>query len=140
MRGSYLLLMELKNTETIPVGKLGKIDFKKSLYIYVGSALNGLDQRIQRHLRKQKKMHWHIDYLINHAKIVNVFYKKNNIRKECFIAKTLKRELSSIPGFGCSDCLCKSHLFYGSYEETKNAISNLEMKQYLINAKSYNCL
>ena len=138
MRGSYLLLIELKNTETIPVGKLGKIDFKKSYYIYVGSALNGLDQRIQRHLRKQKKIHWHIDYLLNRTKIVNVFYKQSKIREECFIAKTLERELSSIPGFGCRDCECKSHLFYGSYEEIKNAISNLEMKQYLINAKSLN--
>jgi Uri superfamily endonuclease len=136
MRGSYLLLMELKITETIPVGKLGKIDFKKSFYIYVGSALNGVDQRIQRHLRKQKKIHWHIDYLLNRTKIVNVFYKQSKIREECFSAKTLERELSSIPGFGCNDCECKSHLFYGSYEEIKNSISNLEMKQYLINAKS----
>jgi Uri superfamily endonuclease len=128
--------MELKNTETIPVGKSGKIDFKKSYYIYAGSALNGLDQRIQRHLRKQKKMHWHIDYLLNHAKIVNVFYKQSQVKEECFIAKTLEKELFILSDFGSSDCLCKSHLFYGSYEEIKNAISNLEMKLYLINAKS----
>ena len=135
MRGSYLLLVELKNTEIIPVGKLGKIDFKKGFYIYAGSALNGLDQRIQRHLRKQKKTHWHIDYLLNHAKIVNVFYKQSEVKKECFIAKTLEKELSITPGFGCSDCTCKSHLFYGSYKTIKKTIANLEMKQYLINAK-----
>jgi len=128
--------MELKNTETIPVGKLGKIDFKKGFYIYAGSALNGLDQRIQRHLRKQKKMHWHIDYLLNHAKIVNVFYKQSEVKEECFIAKTLEKELFILSGFGSGDCLCKSHLFYGPYEGIKNAIANLEMKQYLINAKS----
>ena len=136
MMGSYLLLMELKNTETIPVGKLGKIDFKEGFYIYVGSALNGLDQRIQRHIRKQKKIYWHIDYLLNHAKIVNVFYKQSEAKEECFIAKTLEKKLSIISGFGCSDCACKSHLFYGPYEVIKNAIVNLEMKQYLINAKS----
>ena len=135
MRGSYLLLVELKNTEIIPVGKLGKIDFKKGFYIYAGSALNGLDQRIQRHLRKQKKTHWHIDYLLNHAKIVNVFYKQSEFKGECFIAKTLEKELSIIPDFGCSDCACKSHLFYGSLKTIKNAIVNLEMNQYLINAK-----
>lgn len=136
MRGSYLLLMELKNTETIPVGKLGKIDFKKGFYIYAGSALNGLDQRIQRHLRKQKKMHWHIDYLLSHAKIVNVFYKQSEVKEECFIAKTLEKELFILSGFGSSDCLCKSHLFYGPHKGIKKAIANLEMKQYLINAKS----
>ena len=136
MRGSYLLLMELKNTETIPVGKLGKIDFKKGFYIYAGSALNGLDQRIQRHLRKQKKMHWHIDHLLDKANILKIFYKPSEIREECFIAKILKKELSIIPDFGCSDCLCKSHLFYGSYEKIRTVIATLEMDQYITNAKS----
>lgn len=136
MKGNYLLLIEQKNTGIIKIGKLGKINFKKSFYVYVGSALNGLDQRIQRHLRKQKNTHWHIDYLLKHAKIVNVFYKQSEISTECFIAKTLGKKLSTIPGFGCSDCLCKSHLFYGSYETIKNAITDLEMKQYMINAKS----
>ena len=93
------------------------------------------NQRIQRHLRKQKKTHWHIDYLLNHVKIVNVFYKQSEVKEECFIAKTLEKELSITPGFGCSDCACKSHLFYGSYKTIKNAIDNLEMKQYLSNAK-----
>lgn len=135
MNGSYLLLVELENDIMTPIGKLGEVEFIKGFYVYAGSALNGLDQRIQRHLRKQKKTHWHIDYLLNHAKIVNVFYKQNEVKEECFIAKTLEKELPIIPGFGCSDCACKSHLFYGSLKTIKNAIVNLEMNQYLINAK-----
>ena len=135
MRGSYLLIVKLKRPKIIPVGKLGTIKFEKSYYAYVGSAMNGLDQRIQRHIRKQKKIHWHIDYLLKHTKIVNVFYKQSDIREECFIAKILERELSTISGFGCNDCACKSHLFYGSYKKIKNTITNLEMEQYLINAK-----
>jgi Uri superfamily endonuclease len=136
MKGNYLLLIEQKNNGIIKIGKLGKIYFKKGFYVYVGSALNGLEQRIQRHLRKQKKTHWHIDYLLKHAKIVNVFYKQSEISKECFVAKKLGNKLSKISDFGCSDCTCKSHLFYGSYETIKNAITDLEMKQYMINAKS----
>jgi Uri superfamily endonuclease len=135
MNGSYLILMELENDIMIPVGKLGEVEVIKGFYAYAGSAINGLDQRIQRHLRKQKKTHWHIDYLLNHTKIVNVFYKQSKVKEECFIAKTLEKELSITPGFGCSDCACKSHLFYGSYKTIKNAIDILEMKQYLINAK-----
>ncbi len=32
-------------------------------------------------------------------------------RKECAIARELAARLDGIPGFGCSDCACPSHLF-----------------------------
>lgn len=136
MKGSYLILLEIRNPTTIQIGRLRGTDFKKGFYVYVGSAMKGLSQRIQRHLRKQKKIHWHVDYLLNHAKIVDIFYKQSNAREECAIANTLEKTLSTIPGFGCSDCTCKSHLFYGTYEDIKKAIIHLEMKRYLVNAKS----
>ena len=134
MKGSYLLLLELENDKTIPIGKLGEITFNKGFYIYVGSALNGLEQRIKRHLRENKKIHWHIDYLLQYAKIINVFYKENNIREECHIAKKLDKKLLPTPSFGCSDCICKSHLFYGTNEEIKKSINILNMKTYSYDA------
>jgi Uri superfamily endonuclease len=131
MKGSYILIFKLKDDKKIKVGKLGKIDFKKGYYVYVGSALNGLEQRIQRHLRSQKKTHWHIDYLLSQTKIINVFFKLNSYKQECNIAKSLDEKLSAITGFGCSDCKCKSHLFRGSYIEIKNLITKLQMTQFL---------
>ena len=128
MRGSYLLLMELKNTEKISVGKLGKIDFKKSFYIYVGSALNGLDQRIQRHLRKQKKTYWHIDYLLGNAeaKVLSVFYKQGDKTEECAVAQIISERGRDVVGFGASDCNCRSHLFriddYGFLKKFMHAL------------------
>lgn len=130
MKGSYLLLLELKENTMLCIGKLDKISFNNGFYVYTGSALNGLEQRIQRHLRRQKKMHWHIDYLLQHTKIINIFYKENNIREECDIARELDKQLVSIPGFGCSDCACKSHLFYGYQKDIMNAINELEMTLY----------
>jgi len=130
MKGSYILLVELKNDTTINIGKLGKKQFNKGYYAYVGSALNGLEQRIERHLQSQKKMHWHIDSLLRHAKIINIFYKENKIREECNIAKTLDKKLLSVPDFGCSDCTCKSHLFYGYQKNVMKAINELEMTPY----------
>ena len=135
MKGSYLLIIKLDKDSIIRIGKLGEIKFNKGLYVYVGSALNGLEQRIQRHLRDNKKIHWHIDYLLNYAKITDIFYKENNAREECHIAKKLDKKLPSIPGFGCSDCKCKSHLFYGTYSEIKNIIERLNMKSYSCDAK-----
>ena len=131
MKGSYTLLTELEENQDIQIGKLGKISFKKGFYVYVGSALNGLEHRINRHLRTSKKMHWHIDYLLQHAKIIDVFYKESNNREECMIAKSLDGKLSSIHGFGCSDCSCNSHLFYGSEGDISGVIFELNMRHYL---------
>ena len=114
MKGSYILIIELKKAKTIQIGKFDKIHFKKGIYAYVGSALNGLEARINRHLRKTKKKHWHIDYLLDFAEIVDVYYKENDAKEECKIAEKFEGEFVPIPGFGCSDCRCKSHLFFQS--------------------------
>ena len=130
MKGSYLLIVELKDDMFISIGKKGKKRFGKGNYVYVGSTLNGLEQRIQRHLRADKKMHWHIDYLLKHAKITDVFYKKSVHKEECDIAKSLDEHLPSIKGFGCSDCKCESHLFYGSKETIRHVVDKLEMQRH----------
>ena len=136
MKGSYLLTIKLEKNETISAGKLGNLELKKGFYVYIGSALNGLEQRINRHLRKNKKIHWHIDYLLQNAEIIDVFYKENKNREECLIAKTLDKKLNSIPNFGCSDCNCNSHLFYGTYKEIIDAVNTTNMKAYPLNEKS----
>ena len=134
MKGSYILIVEIKNDSIISVGKNGEKHFNKGYYIYVGSALNGLDQRIRRHLRKQKKIHWHIDYLLKYVVVIDVLYKESKVREECNIAKKLDVKLSSITGFGSSDCKCKSHLFYGSFEEVMSEVEKLQMDPYHFDA------
>ncbi len=129
MQGSYVLLTELGEDKFIEIGKFGNIFFKKGCYVYVGSALNGLERRINRHLRSNKKMHWHIDYLLKYAKVIDVFYKESRFKEECNIANRFAK-LSSIKGFGCSDCKCASHLFYGSLNEIMVIVDGLEMSRY----------
>ena len=114
MKGAYCLVIELKKDSSIKIGALGNIKFKKGLYCYVGSALNNLEKRVQRHLSINKKIHWHVDYLLSNknSSIKKIFYKQSNKRGECNIARfVLKNSTSSIAKFGCSDCNCKSHLF-----------------------------
>ena len=130
MKGTYLLILELKNNTNIVVGKLGKILFEKGYYVYVGSALNGLQQRIQRHLQRQKKKHWHIDYLLPYSCIKSVFYQENDTREECNIAQTFTKKLQSISHFGSSDCSCTSHLFHGNILAIMNQIRELNMHPY----------
>jgi len=111
--GAYLLLLELKIDKKISVGKLGEILFKKGFYVYVGSAKRNLYNRLDRHERREKRFHWHIDYLrkyADHFKIIPILTPE---KIECELAQNLKTLAQSlIPHFGSSDCNCKSHLFY----------------------------
>lgn len=95
------------------IGALGEITFCSGCYVYIGSAQKNLRQRIERHLRKEKRLFWHIDYLLDNgaASVVKVFYREGDKAQECIAAKQIARENRSVLGFGCSDCFCKSHLF-----------------------------
>lgn len=136
MQGAYVLLMELKTDQRIRIGNRGTFLFSHGWYLYVGSALNGLDQRIARHWSSQKKLHWHIDYLLQYAQITKVFYKENTIREECTIAQHCIKTLQAVPGFGCSDCSCISHLFFGSLEAITGCLDSLSLHLYQMHAKS----
>jgi Uri superfamily endonuclease len=112
----YSLIVKLDKNQKIKIGKLGRINFKKGFYIYTGSALNGLRKRIERYRKKQKKLLWHMDYLLanKNAKIVEVFIIKTNKKLECRLNKVISTlsNAISIMGFGCSDCGCDTHLYY----------------------------
>ena len=110
-KGSYVLLLGLDTERSIPVGKLGYLPFPKAYYAYIGSAMNGFNARLARHLRAEKKLHWHIDYLLKKAEIDEIIICRSEERLECYLAQALAGIFSSIPGFGSSDCKCQSHLF-----------------------------
>ena len=112
MKGSYILLVRVPEDKLIQVGRLGEIGFQEGYYAYVGSAMNNLEKRVERHLRREKNRHWHIDYLLEHARVEDVLYLESEERRECSIAQHLEKHFSSVKGFGCSDCACRSHLFH----------------------------
>ena len=114
MKGSYILLIELTKPQVITVGSLKAIHFAGGNYAYVGSALGGIDSRLNRHLRNNKKPHWHIDYLLQEASINDIIICETETRTECSIAQALGHEFEAVPGFGSSDCKCLSHLFYAA--------------------------
>lgn len=66
-----MLVIHVPASARITVGALGEFLFKPGYYIYVGSAQGGLDQRVSRHLKQDKNLHWHIDYLLQHATVVD---------------------------------------------------------------------
>ena len=116
MKGNYILLLELNESHRISVGRLGVLRFLKGFYAYVGSALNGLESRVARHLRQSRKRHWHIDYLLDRAIIFGVILIPGEEKVECILARTLGQRLLCIGCFGSSDCRCSGHLFFAADE------------------------
>ena len=112
LKGSYILLAELATGKDIFTGRLGYVSFPQASYAYVGSAMNGLRARLVRHLREEKKLHWHIDYFLRETEIEEIILCQAEERVECSLAQALAREFQSIPGFGSSDCKCQSHLYF----------------------------
>lgn len=112
-KGAYLLIIELKKQMEISVGALGRKEFARGFYVYVGSALSGFDARIRRHLRKEKKIFWHIDYLLEKAEVACALVYPSKRKTECRLARKISALADdSIPRFGSSDCRCGSHLFH----------------------------
>lgn len=110
---SYQLHINIKDNTEISIGKFGKFIFPKGDYIYTGSAKKNIGGRIQRHQSNfpDKKLHWHIDYLLNdkNAKITKT---EKFSDEECELNKRTCGEII-IAGFGSSDCQnkCKSHVW-----------------------------
>lgn len=124
MKGSYALIIHLGRDRLIEVGALGQISFAAGAYAYVGSALSGLEARIERHRRDDKRLHWHVDYLLQHATVADVVRVVSNRRVECRIAAALAERLDAVSGFGCSDCGCDSHLFFAeNLGDLRNAVA-----------------
>ena len=124
MRGCYCLVICLEKTQKIKIGKkLGKIEFESGYYVYVGSAMNSLESRLKRHLSDDKKLHWHVDYLLEKSKIVDIIYNENK-KVECEVSQYLASKTEGITDFGCSDCECESHLYY--FKNRNEAIEHVK--------------
>ena len=114
MRRTYVLVIEVKKKINIQIGKLGKFKLPGGWYLYIGSGENSLEKRIKRHLKKEKKLFWHIDYLLNNpqARVKKVWAKEGGW--ECSLAGKMASDKifrTPVPKFGSSDCRCKTHLF-----------------------------
>lgn len=109
---TYQLYIRLNSVQTITIGKLGTFMFPAGKYIYTGSAKCNLEARIARHMHKEKRLRWHIDYLLA-APACKITQVKIFNTPECQLNQRTPGEIL-IPKFGASDCKkgCVSHLKY----------------------------
>jgi sugar fermentation stimulation protein A len=111
-RGSYIIILHLKDDSLISVGGLGRVEFKRGFYVYTGSAMRNLSQRIKRHKRLIKRKYWHIDFLRSFSEFRDIIIFRSSERIECQISRAMSNIAGwEVPDFGSSDCKCSSHLF-----------------------------
>jgi sugar fermentation stimulation protein A len=115
-KGSYLLIFYNDRSFKKIIGSLGEREFKRGYYVYVGSAMQALDKRIKRHLRKSKKVRWHLDHISPGCMKIEKVYP---IRRWDRIEEALARGVLEIcddyvMDFGASDSGLPSHFFYFS--------------------------
>lgn len=125
MKGCYALIIYLDKKCNIKIGNKC-FCLEKGIYAYIGSALGGINGRLNRHLKTfihmTENKHWHIDYLLPKSKLLYMIYCYTNERLECKIVKKLKDfGFSVIKNFGNSDCKfkCNGHLIHMGDEVDK---------------------
>jgi Uri superfamily endonuclease len=116
-QGSYLLGLSLEKNLTLQIGRLGRFAFPAGYYVYAGSARGpgGLSARLARHQRREKRLHWHADYLLAHARLTEIWTVVSERHLECAWARSamgLAGAQIIAPRFGASDCRCSAHLVH----------------------------
>jgi Uri superfamily endonuclease len=123
---SYQLLIDVARPLRCTIGSLGVFDVAAGRYLYTGSARRNLEARIARHLRQNKTMRWHIDYLLK-SPGVRVLEVTRSRRGECALNQSARGAIA-IAGFGASDCRagCRAHLKYLGMPEPAKTFQRLE--------------
>lgn len=117
IKGIYCLCINNQHSKLVKIGALGLLEFEEGHYIYIGSALNSLIPRIERHLKQSRGNHnvtrWHIDYLLKEPSvgIDSIYIKETDEPIECIVSGKVSSHGTPVQKFGCSDCRCKSHLY-----------------------------
>ena len=111
--GTYVLVFQLTARTKVKT-KYGFIVLDPGTYAYVGSAFGpgGVQARVGRHLRKEKSVRWHIDWITAKDAFepleILVFEGE---RVETQVSEVLASRFEAVRGFGASDCREESHLF-----------------------------
>ncbi|MFW5691835.1 MAG: GIY-YIG nuclease family protein [Chloroflexota bacterium] len=116
-KGTYVLILNLPESQSVTAGRLGTFDFTAGWYAYVGSAFGpgGLRGRLRHHLAPVKKPHWHVDYLRAVAPVREVWALASTDVYEHVWATVFGKypgAAIAVPRFGASDCRCAAHLIY----------------------------
>ncbi len=140
--GIYILEIRLVQNIKVVLVKNKEFDLQQGYYYYVGSAQKNLQSRVNRHRKKNKKIHWHIDHITSNyfADVLRVYTFENAKKEfECELRELIEKKFNlthPIKNFGNSDCnKCFSHLLY-----SKSTVESLISYDSLINLNNLESL
>lgn len=111
--GAYVLLIGLARPVVLTTPRFSGVTVTPGWYAYAGNANGpgGLRARVARHLRRDKRAHWHVDQLTHEASVTALCFPGSD---ECRLVESLALAAAftiPVPGFGSTDCQrCESHL------------------------------
>ncbi|MBF0621408.1 MAG: GIY-YIG nuclease family protein [Magnetococcales bacterium] len=109
---TYLLNIFFTHQTAITVGAWGLATIGAGRYLYVGSAKRAWQKRVGRHFSDDKKVRWHVDYLLMNSASQLRSAWVSMADRECEIARMLlDNGLVDAPfkRLGASDCRCPAH-------------------------------
>ncbi|AHF80480.1 GIY-YIG nuclease family protein [Thermococcus paralvinellae] len=126
MRGSYFLVIKVEG-DMIVRTKRKEFPLKAGYYVYVGSAMNSLEKRVERHFKKDKKLHWHIDFLLKESELLRAYLIPNDAKIEEELSREVSKFGKPVKGFGASDLRIGSNLYYFK-DEPDNLLTTILQK------------
>lgn len=116
--GTYVYVFHLHRAAVLRIGRLETFWFPAGYFAYVGSAINGVKHRTDRHRDPNAPKKWNIDHLKDAATPVELWWSESMDKLECHWAMNLAMMSQfSCPalGFGSNDCkTCPAHLFHSA--------------------------
>ncbi len=117
--GTYILIVRVEQAIHVTLGRLGDFELVPGYYLYVGSACGegGIRDQIDLYRQFPHEPTSHVDILLSHAELVEVWYSESNRR----LAGEWAELLATVPGlrqplrrFGSSEYHRShiNHLFY----------------------------
>jgi len=146
-KGTYILIARVLQLKHLDIGSLGELDIVPRFYAYVGSAFGsgGLRARLGHHLESTAEPHWHIDYLLQVAKPVEIWFTTADRKLEHNWAELMEKAPGfpmPIPRFGSSDYHRSraSHLFYSKQrpsfrtfrQQIEEAFEGVQVEQFIL--------
>lgn len=127
--GTYIVVMRLKQSAVVRIGRLEAFWLPAGYLLYVGSAMGGVKSRTDRHLRSDVPKMWNLDHIKAVTSSSELWWSHSTNKVECHWAMALA-ELPSYrcpaPGFGSNDCKsCPAHFFHTSAPPSAEAFAGV---------------
>lgn len=114
--GTYIIVFKVNDYINLIINKKEFI-INKGYIIYIGSAGNGLNNRLKRHLIKYKKLKWHIDYITINKQVEPslIFYKEGQygINIEDKLSNLFYLKFKKLDNLGATDSKMP-HMYYSN--------------------------